>query len=274
MDLDSIKTNLYSPKVAAIMRSEHEYTYRHACEFILEQYKTLSSAIADDAILSYILPVAALPDFEITDCSDQALVAQVDLYGKEQSVKISDIKLLFHQDDEEDFLAELIFFKNSKLDWRTTKERVNLLSIEQREKILAYYFQNHKNCRDELNFFTYTFELAADFTTIEKLRHAPHQALLIQDINLINGYYSPPEIIDAGFQSEYIMAIKRATQAYKELGESFPQVAKYLIPLAFLQKILFTVNINQLQKLNFEPAKELWERIKKVHPTIYMGLKP
>ena len=273
MTLDQIKSNLFSDKVRALLQSDFEYTYRHACEFILEQYKTLAKQLTDESLLSHILPLAALPEFAIKNISGNELLAGKVLDNTlNQADKVSGPRLLEYAAGEEDWLVSLIFFKHSKLDWRSIQDKVRLMTIEQREKFFEIFFKNTK-MRQELNFLNYTFEVALDFVTLQKLFDSPHQALLLQDLSLINGYVTPPEIVNAGLQSEYILALKHAINAFEEIRPSYPQLAKYIIPLAFLQKVLFTININQLINLNLPLANDLWSLIKKVHPTIYLALR-
>lgn len=274
MNLEQIKANLYAPKVEPILKSDLEYQYRHVCEFIIEQYKNIETKIKEPEILIYLLPCAALPNFEIRQLysGQTILIEQINTYLN-QSAKISTLNLIQYTKNEEDWLNNLILFKHSKLDWQSILEKTKLQTIEQREKFIELYFQNKNIAFQELDFFNYTFEASMDFYTIDQLRRAEHQALLVQDLSIINGYYTPPAIINCGFQSEFIFLIKRMVQAVKELQQSFPQLCKYLIPLAFFQKVVFTININQLQKLKLDIAKDLWERIKKVHPTLYLGFR-
>lgn len=275
MTTEQIKKNLYSDKIQLLLQSDFEYLYRNTCSFIFDQYQTLQQKITDKKICRYILPLAAFADFDIKSqqtCEQQRLSEAIDTLFNRQSSKITEIKLINHPRDEEELLMALICFQQSKLNYQSINEKIKLLTIEKQEEIFQQYFQIN-NERQELNFFNYTFECCLDLLSLKELRNCELSAILIQNLSISNGYYTPTEIINAGLQGEYIMSMKKACAAFQEMCPTFPQLAKYIIPLAFLQKVLFTVNINQLLKLKLSYCDILWDQIKQVHPTIYQGLK-
>jgi hypothetical protein len=58
----------------------------------------------------------------------------------------------------------------------------------------------------------------------------------------------------------------------KKLAPTLSTKIYYLLPLAFIQRVLFTININQLLLLKSPLAADLWSAIAKVTPEIYQAL--
>lgn len=272
MTAEQLKQKIFSDKIRPILTSDFEYVLRETCDFIIDIYQTINNKLADSPDLQYLLPVATLDNFSIkTSAENSQLIVKVREKLSSQQKKSPELQLIDYVKDEENTLLALIFFKHSALSLAEIKEKIALLTVEQKEEYFEQYFKQPLPLQ-ELDFFSYTFEFCTDFLTLRQIKKYHYNSFILQDLSINNSYFTPPTIIEAGFQAEFIQVMKKAIDTLQKISPAFPQKAKYLIPIAFLQKILFNININQLIKLDLPIAQNFWSAIKQVHPTIYKGV--
>ena len=274
MDLEQIKQNLFAPKVDAIMKSEFEFLYRDTIDFILNKYQEFSQHINDNTVLKHLLPIAALPDFQIKhqNETEKNLNTHLEELLKNIAPKTNNAKILRAPANEENELLSLILLKYSRLNSDQIKEKISLFTIEQREILFEKYFQADLELK-LLNFIPYTIELTTDIQTLQYLKKHLGNDLLIQPFSIHHHYYIPKEILNSGDHGEYIQVMKRALYAYEKMLPQLSTQAFYIIPLAFLQKVIFTISINKLITLDCPVIVEILNEIKKINPTIYSAYK-
>ncbi len=274
MNLEQIKQHLFSTKVSAIMKSEFEFLYRDTIDFILNKYLDFSRHIPDEEILKYLLPIASLPDFQIKFITEteKNLNIHLDEILKNIPPKPNNPKILRAPANEENELLSLILLKYSRLNSEQIKDKISLFTIEQKEILFDKYFQADPELK-LLNFLPYTIELCVDIQTLQQLKKHLGNALIIQPFSIHHHYHIPKEILNSGDHGEYIQVMKRALYAYEKMLPQLSTQAFYIIPLAFLQKVIFTISINQLAKLNFPIIDDILMEIKKINPTIYQAHK-
>jgi len=127
----------------------------------------------------------------------------------------------------------------------------------------------------------YTFEITANFAAYRDLhRHR----MLTQDRQLLGmalGYDSPPGLTELGMKDGFGRAIEDAEVAYhkihRELG---PELAQYVVPMAFHVRWYFRANLREVYHLcelrttsQGHPdyrwvAQEMFRRVNEVHPRL------
>jgi hypothetical protein len=274
MNLEILKEQLFSNKIESILDSELNYMYRETCDFLLTSYQKLVARpeIANQA--DYLLPLITLNEFEAIDLPPP----RMSLQEKTQEIITSrretprELKLINYLEDEDDKLIYLIFFNHSNLPIELIRENTNRLDLNQKVELIDQYFEQELPL-PELDFFSYTFEIYLDFQSLQELQKYELNALVIQSMSVNNGYLTPPSILDSSLHSDYIAGLKRTLRVYHQTKQDFPIQSQYLIPRSFLQKALININLNQLQKIKMSLAEDLWDKIRKVHPTIFQGIK-
>jgi len=128
---------------------------------------------------------------------------------------------------------------------------------------------------------TYTFEIVANFGAYRDLhRHR----MLTQDRQLLGtalGYDLPPGLEDLGMAGRFRAAIEAAAAVHPRLvREAGPELAQYIVPLAFRVRWYFRANLREvihLCELRTTPqghpdyrwvAQEMFRRVAEVHPRL------
>lgn len=132
----------------------------------------------------------------------------------------------------------------------------------------------------------YTFAICGNFGQFRDLhRHR----MLTQERQMLNcefGYDVPKELIEAGFEKEFVEAMEKAKEAYAELAASAsPTLAQYVVPMAYRMKWYFHMSLREcfhLIELRSMPqghedyrrvAVKMHDEIAKVHPRLASYMK-
>jgi len=273
VDIEEIKQNLFSTKTECIMNSEYEFLYRDTIDFILDQYQKFSNKIEDKKALEHMLPIAVQSDFVIKneDQFENLLDAKIEETLLQAKPVSSITKIIDYPAQDENALARLILLRYSRLNSDQIREKIPMLTIEQKETIYQHYLQADPN-RQILDFIPYTIELTTDILTIQKIKKLLNGNVLTQPFSIHHGYYTPDEILNSDDHGEYILMMKRALDAYKKMSPQLSTKAFYIVPLAFMQKVIFTISINKLKTWDFPFVEDVLMQIKHVNPTVFQGL--
>jgi thymidylate synthase ThyX len=197
--------------------------------------------------------------------------------------KSEDVVLVDYDKDATDKILVAILYRFSKYSYAQVRERVKLLTMEQREQLLEK-FHNKMDKFDwplrELEHVSYTFDIAMDYGAFRDIQRHRICTQTNQRLTAELGFSTPPEIIEAGLQKEYLDAIATAENAWKQISADFPEEAQYVLPLAFKKRTLITMNLRELHhfiKLRSgkmghfsyrQIAQKCFEIIKQVHPEL------
>ena len=106
--------------------------------------------------------------------------------------------------------------------------------------------RRHKSPR-ALEHAEFTFEVLTDFGSYRDLhRHR----ILTQERQLLccdYGFWTPPELIDTPFESDYRNALTQAKEAFDTIAHELPEEAQYIVPMAYNIRWYFHVNLRALQ---------------------------
>lgn len=127
------------------------------------------------------------------------------------------------------------------------------LSEEELARILDAGCNARENRRQKspraLEHAEFTFEVVSDFGAYRDLhRHR----LLTQERQLLTcdyGFYTPPEIENTPYESEYKHALQQAKITYDLITAELPEEAQYIVPMAYNIRWYFHVNLRALQWL-------------------------
>jgi len=273
ISIDTIKQNFFPEKINAIRHSEYEFLFRDTIEFILEQHQKLSTEITDNTITDLLFPLAYHPDFILSpeSINHSQYSDYLNQFTPPHKPSRPETKIINHPEEETD-LVRILFQRFTTSSYETIIERQKMFTLEQKENIQSQYFILNQSF-PELDFLSYTFEAALDFNSLQKLKKHSFQAFITLPIIPTHGYYTPETIINSGLLSTYVMTMKKTLDAFYKISGELSTHACYLLPIAFNHKVIFTININQLLKINSPLIDELWPLVKKATPTIYHNIQ-
>jgi len=138
----------------------------------------------------------------------------------------------------------------------------------------------------ELEYSTYTFDLVMDQGAYAEFKRHRMMTQTPQRLTTRLGYATPRLITEAGFGSQYEMAMASASQLFEKLYAISPNVAQYVVPNGFNRRVLAEFNLREAfafcqlrsaANAHFSirrVAQRMYEEICHVHPllTRYMKL--
>ena len=158
------------------------------------------------------------------------------------------------------------------------------LSAEERRKILIEYFAKRRHRRDKpgraFENIYYTFDILGNLGLYRDLHRHRILTQERQDFTTVHGYDTPPEIEEAGFNSEFDDCMAQAGQLYENIHPDLPCEAQYVAPFAYKIRWYMKMNLREavhLCELRTMPqghpdyrfiAQQMWRKIQEVHPTL------
>jgi thymidylate synthase ThyX len=157
--------------------------------------------------------------------------------------------------DEEPFeieLATTLLYGSSRHPYRQLREAVSSLSQARREEIIDLGMR-HRGAHDELlrpysAGQKFRFDILMDIGAYRDLHRHRRCVQIHQDYCFAHGFSTPREIEDGGHAALYAEAMQRVGHAGEQLaamltasGEA-PQLAAYLLPLAYRKRTLFKMD--------------------------------
>ena len=143
----------------------------------------------------------------------------------------------------------------------------------------------HESPLRELEYTTYTFDLVLDQGGYAEFKRHRMMTQTPQTLTTRLGYTLPRQILEAGFEVPYRLAMDTATEAYESLAKWNPHVASYVVPNGFNRRVLFTMNLREAfafcrlrsaSNAHFSMrrmAQRVAEEIRRVHPLLTKYLR-
>jgi thymidylate synthase ThyX len=138
----------------------------------------------------------------------------------------------------------------------------------------------------ELEYATYTFDLIMDQGAYAEFKRHRMMTQTPQRLTTRLRYTMPRLVTEAGFGSQYEVAMESASKLYEKLYQFNPHVAQYIVPNGFNRRVLAEFNLREAYAFcqlrsaanaHFSirrVAQRMYEDISRVHPllTKYMKL--
>ena len=137
----------------------------------------------------------------------------------------------------------------------------------------------------ELEYCRYTFDLVMDQGAYAEFKRHRMMTQTPQKLTTQLGYTIPRLITEAGFESQYEIAMESATRMYERLYEFNPNVAQYTVPNGFNRRVLAEFNLREAfafcqlrsaANAHFSIrriAQRIHEEIARVHPLLAKYMK-
>jgi thymidylate synthase ThyX len=184
---------------------------------------------------------------------------------------------------EEKVIAALLYGQTRQPLQRLRKIAA-ALSQRERQQILQEYFSRRRHRRDKLsrafeNVY-YTFDILGNLGLYRDLHRHRILTQERQDFTTVHGYDTPPEIAEAGFETEFDHCMKRAAELYEQICRDLPSEAQYVVPFAYKIRWYMKMNLREavhMCELRTMPqghpdyrfiCQEMWRKIQEVHPTL------
>jgi thymidylate synthase ThyX len=138
----------------------------------------------------------------------------------------------------------------------------------------------------ELEYCNYTFDLVMDQGAYAEFKRHRMMSQTPQRLSTRLGYATPLLVTEAGFASEYEVAMESANEMFEKLYEFSPAVAQYVVPNGFNRRVLAQFNLREAfafcqlrsaANAHFSIrriAQKMYEEMRRVHPlfTKYMKI--
>ena len=146
--------------------------------------------------------------------------------------------------------------------YRQITERVQSLSATQRAEIidlgLRHRGQHDEPLRSYHSGQQFKFDILMDVGGFRDMHRHRRCTQIEQGFTCLHGYDTPPEIKNAGLESSYQQAMKRALAMHDQLASSpVPLAGLYVLPMAFRKRTLFKMDLAEalyIAELRTAPA--------------------
>jgi len=193
------------------------------------------------------------------------------------------VSLVRYPEEAEVQLVAAILYGYTTLPWPKVIERVRGLSPEARAGVIDEYLRRrgrHDQPLRALEHLSYTFDILVDFGAFRDIQRHRMATQTPQELDPIQGYSIPAEIVRYGLLPRYQECMARAEEAYRAIARDFPREALYVLPLAFRKRVLFTWNLREIHHFAQlrsaqqghasyrRIAQDVFKEIERVHPLL------
>ncbi len=211
---------------------------------------------------------------------------------KSQPVKAAgqsgEVVLVDFDKDAENKIVQAILYEASHAGLAEIKAYAQELSPQQKEATINAYCGHRQNRRHKpgraFENAYYTFSIQANYGAYRDLHR--HRVLTQQRQLLTtgHGFDLPAEIIEAGYQSQFVDALQAAEGAFDSFKQS-PWQAQYVVPMAYKLQWYVTMNLRELfhfvELRSMEQghpdyrrvAQKMFFEVQRVHPSLAKHIK-
>jgi len=162
------------------------------------------------------------------------------------------VKLVGVPENPEDMIVASILYRFSNRPFDKIAREVAIMGDFDKERVLDSYLGKMGEFdypMRELEHESFSFEIVMDYGAFRDLqRHricTQTNPLFTADL----GYDVPKDVVAAGVETEYRLAMEKAKVVYDRVREKYPWEAQYLLPLGFRKRFLITMNLRELYHL-------------------------
>ena len=194
------------------------------------------------------------------------------------------VVLIDYDSQAEEKVIAAILYGHARHPLEQLRRIAATMSDDQRRQILAERFSKRRHRRDKLsrafeNVY-YTFDILGNLGLYRDLQRHRILTQERQEFTTVHGYDTPPEIIEAGFTSEFDRCMQRAAELYEQIYRDLPSEAQYVVPFAYKIRWYMKMNLREVLhmcELRTMPqghpdyrfiCQEMWRKIQSVHPAL------
>jgi thymidylate synthase ThyX len=194
------------------------------------------------------------------------------------------VTLIDFDDQAEEKIIAAILYSHTRHPLEQLRQLAADMTQAQRKQILDEHFVQRRHRRDKLsrafeNVY-YTFDIIGNLGLYRDLHRHRILTQERQEFTTAHGYDTPPEIVEAGFKSDFDRCMHQAAQLYDQIYQDLPSEAQYVVPFAYKIRWYMKMNLREavhMCELRTMPqghpdyrliCQEMWRRIQQVHPTL------
>ena len=198
------------------------------------------------------------------------------------------VRLVAFDVDAIEKVVSAVLYKHSGKPYQDIYEMVEKMPEYDRNGIIAEALKRmarHDAPLREFEHANYTFDMVVDYGAFRDIQRHRICTQTNPDLGVSLGYETPPEIVEAGFEKEYVECMEKAKEAFLKIKERFPKEAQYVVPMAYRKRVLFSCNLRTLFhfiKLRSGPqghisyrkiAQDCFAEVARVHPVFAKYIK-
>ncbi len=208
--------------------------------------------------------------------------------GKEINPSKEVVLVDFDKDAEEKIIAAILYPQSDK-PMAQIRSIVEQLALPDRKAIISEYLKRRQNRRHKggraLENASYTFDILGNFGQYRDLHRHRQLTQERQLISCKHGYDLPRELTEAGWDGEFRDAMEKAKAAWETIDKQDPQLAQYVVPLAYRLRWYFTLNLREVIHLTElrsmrqghpdyrRVAQKIYSEVERVHPQFAEHIK-
>ncbi len=234
-----------------------EYLLNRTARHSIGELRWLSGALKkelDEEIPSLLLRVRDEKSGDYQEYLSRRNDLVREFAGRVQSDRIdagdrAGVKLVEWDAEAEDKMLAGVLFSQSHIGWREAFEAVRALSEEEKKDLLGRYFAGrparwYKVGRSLENSYL-RFEIMVDIGSYRDLHRHRMMTQERQRFSVHHGYDIPTEIQESGLRRPFVEALDRAGALFRKLEGADPDLAQYVVPLAYRVRFYQWQNFRQ-----------------------------
>lgn len=217
------------------------------------------------------------------DRPEQGEKTLYELNGFRLAEKNGNVKIVDYDRDAENKLITALLYGGSSLPYNQLKAKTDKMPPSIKELVIDQSLKRrgqYDRPLRELEHIYYTFDILMDYGAFRDIQRHRMATQTNQAVTTVHGYSLPGDIVAAGCEEDFRVAMNAASEAYAKIYEKFPEEAQYVVPLAFRKRTLFTWNLRELHHfislrsgkkghISYRRiAQECWREIEKIHPLL------
>ena len=161
------------------------------------------------------------------------------------------VELIDWDVDAEEKILKSIFFEYSFSSNKEIEEKMNIMSLEEKNSIIKMYCGNRQNRRHRpgraFEMSPYHFEILSDYGAFRDLQRHRMLTLQWQKLSPQNGYVIPVELEEyPELKEKYEKALISSEDIYYKLYSNFnDELAQYVIPFAYRIRYQIAMNLRE-----------------------------
>ena len=176
------------------------------------------------------------------------------------------VRLVHHDPQAEEKLAAAILFRQSSADYESAWRQAQEMSQDDRLALLDGLMErlgDHDAPLREFELVDYTFEFVMDYGAYREFKRHRMQSYFPQALTTGLGYRTPQLLVEAGLESAYRETMAGAEEGYRQVGQSAPLAAQYLITHGHYRRVLAKLNLRECYHLfKLRSSREAHEAIR------------
>jgi thymidylate synthase ThyX len=205
------------------------------------------------------------------------------IFNNKKDLDNTPVKIVDYDKDAENKLVATLLYKSSNLPYSQIKATVNRMPQSIKESVIDQALRRRSpfdRPLRELEHIYYTFDILMDYGAFRDIQRHRMATQTNQAVTIAHGYSLPQDIIDAGCEEDYVLAMDEAADTFGKIAAKYPEEAQYIVPLAYKKRTLFTWNLRELHHfialrsgkkghISYRRiAQDCWKELEKIHPLL------